>query len=211
MRVVYSNPKDHGLTMLEALVVVFSLFILVITLLASVSAPRLRTALGCVSQLKQTGQAFQAWEADHRGQFPMAVSVTNGGAMELVLRGDAAGVFQVLSNEFKSPKILVCPADKASRSAAGFRLAGTNVSYFVNADSPGSNHSLLAGDANLSIGGARVPAGRLEVPSNQAVLWFPGRHKWYGNVGLTDGSVTGLGNSDLTRSLRSGASCLLIP
>ena len=60
MRVVYSNPKDHGLTMLEALVVVFSLFILVITLLASVSAPRLRTALGCVSQLKQTGQAFQA-------------------------------------------------------------------------------------------------------------------------------------------------------
>jgi prepilin-type processing-associated H-X9-DG protein len=193
-----SRRKNRGLTLVETVVVIFSLFILAVTLLAAVSAPRLRTALGCVNQLKQSATAFKLWSGDHGEKFPMAVSGTKGGAMEPALQGNAEAIFQVLSNELSTPKSLICPADKASRAAARFNvpLAATNLSYFVNADSsePGP-HEMILGDDNLKIHGVRVKSGRLELVANQRLDWTPDRHKFYGNIALADGSAQAVRNS----------------
>jgi len=44
--------------------------------------------LACVNNLRQIGIAYRLWEGDNNGKYPMAVSVTNGGAMELVVTGN---------------------------------------------------------------------------------------------------------------------------
>jgi hypothetical protein len=43
-----------------------------------------RQKIRCVNDLKQVGIAFRLWEGDNNDKYPMAVSVTNGGAMELI-------------------------------------------------------------------------------------------------------------------------------
>jgi len=53
--------------------------------------------IACLNNLKQIGLSYSAWAGDHNGKFPMDVSVTNGGVMELAATGNVAAVFQVMS------------------------------------------------------------------------------------------------------------------
>src|SRR5205085_8808294 len=99
-----------------------------IALLAAIFLPALAKSkarssrLGCTNCLKQIGLAFRSWSLDNNDQFPMRVSVTNGGTMELVASGVVYPHFQVMSNELSTPKILLCPNDEKRSYATNFAV-----------------------------------------------------------------------------------------
>ncbi len=97
----------------------------------------------CVNNLKQIGLEFRIWEGDHKDKHSFDVSTNDGGVMELVtvqagLRQNGYLIFQCMSNELRSPILLVCPQDKSKVIAKDWEsLSGANVSYIF----PASNAS----------------------------------------------------------------------
>lgn len=208
MKLRVSDQRNHALTLLEAVVVTFLLSMLAIVLLPALLRPRHSGGqhINCVNNLKQIGLSFRIWEGDNNDKYPMAVSVTNGGAMEFAARGNAMWVFQVMSNELSTPKILVCPLDRHRHAATNFDAALTadNVSYFVNIGaSVASLQDIMIGDDNLAIRGVRVKSGLLTTSSNAPIAWTAERHRFSGNLGMADGSVQGVNNSMLKDWLSS--------
>ena len=191
------NQGNRALTLTEVLVV-----ICVVVVLVALFLPMLvRTSDGrrpvCLNNLKQIALAFKVWEGDHGDRYPMQVSVTNWGAMELSLTGDVAGIFCAMSNELSTPKILVCPADTGRIAATNFATDFNNgkISYFVGLDAEDKYPKmLLSGDDNLVVNGVRVRPGILNLTRNTSVEWTKERiGKLHGsnpgNVALADGSV----------------------
>ncbi|HEX5397992.1 MAG TPA: type II secretion system protein, partial [Verrucomicrobiae bacterium] len=136
--------------------------------------------------------AYRLWEGDNGDIYPMGISITNGGSMEMVQMGNVALTFQVMSNELSTPKILLCPNDASRVFATMFAgLANSNISYFVGVDVTNDMNPLLiiSGDSNLQIGRKTAKSGLLSVWTNDPVTWDPTRHAHYGNIGLADGSV----------------------
>jgi hypothetical protein len=192
MKIPSSYPCKQGLTLFEVLIVVGVLLLLAAVLLPGLTTrgPR-RMHLDCTNNQKQIGLAFRIWEGDNNDRYPMAVSATNGGAMEAVLAGNPMQVFQVMSNELGTTVILVCPADKYRHWATNFNslLTATNVSYFVNPDAEEINpQDVMIGDDNLQIYGTRLKSGLRIISTNDPVSWGPDRHKHVGNLGMADGS-----------------------
>jgi hypothetical protein len=160
--------------------------------------------INCVNNLKQIGLSFRTWALDNGDKYPMQVSVTNGGTMELVSTGSVFSVFQVMSNELGTPKLLICPeennplrysatsfATSVASSSSGIPFTNDlQVSYFVGLDAQDTfPQMLLSGDCNLAINGTPVPHGVQLIATNSRVAWVKPRHKGCGNLGLADGSV----------------------
>lgn len=134
----------------------------------------------------------------------MHVAGTNGGAMEWVASGQAWPLFQTLSNELNTPKILVCPQDPTRFPATNFLSAGmspiadfdnSHISYFLGVDAEETRPTmLLAGDSNLEVAGTPVKSGLLNLWTNSAAGWTKERHQKAGNIGLADGSVSQFSN-----------------
>jgi competence protein ComGC len=201
-----SNQKAAALTLVEVLVVAIVLVVIVAILLpALASTNRKSSRLGCVNNLKQISLAFRLWEGDNGDKYPMSVSVTNGGTMELAAGTNAWFSFLVMSNQLSTPKVLHCPED-TNRFAANNFSAGVNhrnISYFVGVDSSESDpQALMSGDDNFVIDGEPVKPGLLSVTSNTTMAWDSTRHiafnshfwtaarnKYIGNLGLADGSA----------------------
>jgi hypothetical protein len=159
---------------------------------ALAAAKHKRARIGCISNVKQIGIAFRSWEQDNNDKYPMAVSVTNGGAMELVATGNAATCFQVMSNELSTPKILLCPEDTHRIYATNFStgFCGANISYFLNPDAAEIYpQMIMLGDDNLLVDGQPVQPGILNLGANQTIAWSKDRHHGAGNIGLADGSA----------------------
>jgi len=201
-----------GLTLIEALIVLAALSVLVAMMLPQMTRRQRYHRINCINNLKMIGLSFRQWALDNDDRFPMRVSVTNGGAMEWVHQGIAWPVFQVMSNELNTPKILICPEDPdTNRYVAGnFGSLGhpgafTNnqfLSYFVSLDADETEpDEMLVGDSDLEADGRPIPAGVPTLLTNRTVSWSVKRHKSQGNVGLADGSVTGFSNRKLRRAL----------
>jgi len=203
-----ADRKQPGsaFTVVELLIVVACLSILAaIILLGMARHSHCTMRINCTNNLKQIGLCFRTWSLDNNDKSPMQVSVTNGGAMEIVGTGTAFTAFQVMSNELSTPKILFCPAEKGRGriAATTFQTSaapGTvnyvpftndnNLSYFAALDADDSfPQRLLSGDRNLAISGRPAPHGLLQVWTNTAVTWFGPRHNGNGNIALADGSV----------------------
>ncbi len=74
-----------------------------------------RSGLGCTNCMQLIGLAFRTGSIDKDDRLPMQVAVTNGGTMELMASRLAYPHFQVMSNELRTPKILLCPDDEKRR------------------------------------------------------------------------------------------------
>jgi len=190
----FSNQTNHALTLVEVLVVVSVLAILVtILMLALNTAKRKAGRIGEASVLKTIYyNGFQVWAYDHRGKFPMELSVAEGGSKELAAKGDVVSTFQVMSNELSDPKLLICPADTEHLFAANFStgFSAKNISYFIGVDvSTNSTSAFFFGDDNFAIAGVPVNSGLLNLASNSPITWTAARHHLAGNIILADGSV----------------------
>lgn len=160
----------------------------------------------CNCNLKQVGMAFRVWAGDQKEKYPMQVSITNGGVMELILTGDVFPVFQVMSNELNTPYILVCPEDSARIPAKSFatNFDDSKISYFVGLDASDSMPQMfLTGDRNLATNGVSIHRGILELTTNQIAGWTQAIHKNQGNVGMADGSTQGFSNHALNEALQN--------
>ncbi len=193
MKLRLSNQQPNALTLVEVLVVIAVLVVAVALILPVLAkAKRKSSRISCANDLKQAGIAFRLWEGDSNNKYPMAVSVTNGGAMELIATGNVAACFRVMSNELNTPKILLCPEDTSRTCATNFSVgfSAANISYFVNPDAVEAHpQMILDGDDNLTVGGVRVRPGILNLQTNAAVGWTKERHHGAGNIGMADGGV----------------------
>ncbi len=111
MKPRFQHQRNRGLTFFEVLVVIAIVFVLVVMfLLLIVGGPQLAPRINFVSNAKQINLPLRIWEGDNN-KYPLAVSITNGGAMKTTATGDVINCFFVMSNELSTPKILICPAD----------------------------------------------------------------------------------------------------
>ena len=195
MKLKLSSHHKAGLTLFEVLVVIGVVMIVGVVVLATHSGPNskhMAQKITCVNNLKQIGLAYRIWEGDQSAVYPMGISVTNGGAMEMAQAGNTVMPFLVTSNELSTPKILYCPADEARVWATNFNgLTRSNVSYFVGVDVTNDvNPSmLLSGDCNFAMSGKPVSPGLLFVATNDPIAWGIFQHTKQGNLLLSDGSV----------------------
>src|SRR5437667_10028386 len=124
------NPHERNsqkaFTVIELLIIVA-----IMAVCATVFVPRLTRGhnrcerINCVNNLKQVGMSFRTWDLDNGDKYPMQVSVTNGGTMELVGTGMAFMHFAVMSNELSTPKILFCPRENDIRRMEASTFSST--------------------------------------------------------------------------------------
>jgi prepilin-type N-terminal cleavage/methylation domain-containing protein len=220
MKPYCSTRRNQGLTLLEVLVTILVLVVLMVLLgLPDLDHGSHRKAMqiSCVNNLKEIELADHIWRGDHGDKYPAEVSITNGVAMESAGTGDAANYFQVMSNELSTPKLLLCPADTDHSLATNFSVgfSAKNISYFANLNASEANpQSFLIGDDNFDISGVPVKSGLLELSTNALITWSGARHRFNGNIGLTDGSVQQLTISALQQAFENSGSAtnrILIP
>ena len=207
-----SERRNHGLTLVEVLVVIFVVGLFALMILPGSHAGHNKSKrITCVNNLKQIGLTYRIWEGDHGDKYPMDVSVTNGGTMEIFSQGS---LFQnqvflnylVMSNELSTPQILYCPADTNGFVSTDFvrGFNNQNVSYFVGVDANETNpQMMLSGDDNFEIGGVPVESGLLQISTNTLIAWSAARHGRAGNVAFTDGNVQQLTTSGLQQAFQN--------
>lgn len=207
MKLRWQKQRNRALTIFEVLAVIAILVILAYIFLSALAAEkRGPSRINCISNLKQVNVSFLVWEEDNNNQYPMAVSVTNGGAMELIATGNVVACFQVMSNELSTPIILICPNDTNHIAATNFGndFKASHISYFVGADAINekSPQRLLSGDDNFRINGNLVGSGLLSLSTNVPLEWGPDRHGYNGNLGFADGSVEEVSDGGLQGALQ---------
>jgi competence protein ComGC len=206
MKPRFSNQRTAALTLVEVLIVIavtICLAVLFLTGLVDTKAKAQR--INCVSNLKQIGIAFRLWEGNYNDKYPMQVSVTNGGAMEMIGAGNAYLLWQTMSNQLISPKVLHCPADTDHIAATNFStgFSNTNISYFLNPDAVETYpQMILDGDDNLLVDGKRVQSGILNLWTNSFIAWTKDRHHGVGNIGMADGSAMQVTSEGFQRANR---------
>jgi prepilin-type processing-associated H-X9-DG protein len=199
----HSLLRVRAFTILELLVILGVLALFAGMLLAQLDqAPQDVRRITCVNHLKQVGLGYRVFAVDHQDLFPMSLSTNRGGTKELIPGSPAYVHFQVLSNEFSSPKVLVCPAD-GREAAPDFRsLRNTNLSYFIGLDADETQpQMLLAGDRNVT-NGVTPSGGVLGLTPDRLAGWTGDLHGGYGNVALADGSVQQVSSARLREQLR---------
>ena len=169
----------------------------------------------CGNNLKQIGLSFRQWALDNGDKLPMRVSTNEGGTKELVASGNSCAIFEVLSNELNTPKILVCPDEPSpGRISATFfgrgptpcppgqlPLTKDHLSYFVGVDAASDvPQMILAGDDHLALGNRELGAGLVDLGTNNSLAWTSRRHKGQGFILLADGSVLNLNSAQLRAS-----------
>ena len=157
----------------------------------------------CVNNLKEDALAVKIWEGDHNDKLPQMLSVTNGGSRELLLRGNVAAYFQIMSYELSTPKILFCDIDPDHIRADSFtNLNNKNISYFVNSDATEAYPQMtLFGDSNFEINSNPVESGVQTLWSSSPLGWSAKRHVHTGNIAFADGSVFQINNRGLINVL----------
>jgi hypothetical protein len=211
-----ADRKNAALTLTEVLVVITVLLVLAVLflLIRPTTDHRAADEINCLSNLRQIGISFRIWGEDRGGDYPMQMSITNGGAMELIATGNVAACFQVMSNVLANPRILICPADVRRQAAPDFGagFGRQKISYFIGLDALDTQpQTMLSGDDNLMVNSKRVQSGILNLHSNDTLAWTGERHHGVGNILLGDGSAQETLNADLTSTARLATNRLAIP
>jgi len=230
------RKKNWAFTLIELLVVIAIIAILAAMLLPALAKAKARAQrINCVNNLKQIGLSFRQWALDNTDRYPMGVAGSHG-ALPAADQGGAAGsvgnqqqtyyIFQVMSNELNTPKIMLCPAEfetlKVVGGGFGYNsVSNGNLSYFVGVDADETQPQMfLTGDHNLGVGnppannlvfgttvgaGAGVGSGGLQAlgTNNTTVGYTDSQHQKQGNVGLSDGSVQGFSTTRFRDALKN--------
>ena len=206
MKPRFSNQRNRALTRTDLAVIIAALAVLFVLLLPTLVPVRDgRQGVSCKGNLMSISLTCRIWAGNNSDKYPTQVSVTNGGAMELIATGNVAAYFQVMSNELSTPKDLICPQDTKRFCATNFTTDFNNskISYFVGLNANQTNPKIfLSGDDNFAIDGVPVKSGLLELSTNAPITWTAARHKFAGNIGLADGSVQGTTSSNLNQLLQ---------
>jgi competence protein ComGC len=89
MKPRFSNQRCHALTLVEVVVIIVLLLVVAALLLPALAKAKIREGPNCANNLKQIGLAYRIWAGDNNDKYPMEISVTNGGTLELVGGPDA--------------------------------------------------------------------------------------------------------------------------
>ncbi len=205
--------QARAFSRVELCATIAALFLLAAVALPVLAQPFSRSQrLQCLNNLRQIGQAYQAWGNDHGDEFPFYVVPSQGGLRGAPEASRAYYQLAVLSNQLSSPKILACPSDSATL-AANFGAGPEGllhgiyqdnaVSYFVSHGRIANGPELLSGDRNIFAGGAVGCAyfTSTRVISPIQLGWRGDVHGSVGNVLMTSGEVLETG----TASLRAAA------
>ena len=198
MKILQSAQRRFGFTFLDLIIVLALLGILVTWHFAFRPRRHHDGRVPCVSNLKQIGLAARIWASDHDEKFPWQVSQAEGGTKEYINTPETFVHFLAMSNEMNTPKILWCREDFSRSQTNNWQaFSNAHLSYFVGLDADATRPQVwLSGDRTLSTNRS-IMAGMLTVNSNTPVAWAPGIHKDYGFIGLSDGSVEQVANSNL--------------
>jgi prepilin-type processing-associated H-X9-DG protein len=197
-------PQPHAawiraFTLIEMLVLIATLVVMAALVLPMTVRPQHQCRMWCVNNLKQVGLSFRLWSGDHNDHFPMELAgscqpdapahaiPTNG----ITTYPYAWEIFQIMSKELSTPKILTCPQDLQRTPAANFinGFDSSHISFFLGIDANETHPDrLLCGDRNIT-NGQKNRTDILEITTNQPVGWVKPFHNGNGNVALADGSV----------------------
>jgi Tfp pilus assembly protein PilE len=199
-------------TLTELIATVFVLALLALVMFTVAGNYKTRSQrLRCVGNLQKIGTAMRGFAIDVQRAATNAATdvITNSsvspGPKQKAQINEVVRCFQSLSNELKTPAVLVCPADSTRTLASdfGFGFSTSNISYFLAIDVPtGFPDELLAGDRQLKINGAPAPSGIATIQSTNILTW--NIHEG-GNVMFSDCSVqtmTSFGPSRVPRVMR---------
>ena len=186
MKPRWTHQRNQALTLVEVIVIVAVLMFLGVCLLSVLSAAHKQSKeINCVNNLHEIGAAHRRWEVDGNRHSSLQISASDQ---------DVWVLWQSMSNWLRTPKILVCPADRKRAVAASFAtgFGNANISYFLNGAAKTDPQTVLDGDANLTVDGVPVQPGVLNVWTNNRVGWTKERNHGgggWGNIGMADGSV----------------------
>ena len=215
MKTADSNSKARQLafsrTDLFTLLAILSVIGIAVTIISAVTRPTtLRKE--CVNNLKNIGLAYRISATDCNDRFPFEQSTNNGGTMELTAVWQH---FRVLSNELRTPRILICPETKARPSKSWQNIRDTNITYFVGLTAAETlPQSFLGGDTGFRISGLTPATNRISLTTNSDISFPQSVHRSVGIVVMGDGSVQQLPSARLKEQLRvSGldTNVLLLP
>ena len=201
MKTTISRRGCEGLTFWEVIIVLAVLAAIGMFLSPWTSRPKITSKrITCVNNLNQVGLVARML-SDSDEKFPWQLETNYGGTLEWAWTKEVYRHYQAMSNELMDPKFLFCPSDSQRYPAVKFdRLSNTNVSYFLGLLVRWSAvEEVLSGDRNLALTN-QLPAGVYGLTSNMNLTFSATQHKLAGNIGLMDGSVQQVANSNLSRT-----------